>query len=80
MEVDVQFKSSGDIENLDVWLTPSLQGMTADPESFDEIKKDVIYTITLTLEEKPTHTIGERFTCETPRRPSAAMRRRSRSM
>ena len=58
MEVDVQFQSSGDIENLDVWLTPSLQGVTADPESFDEIKKDVIYTITLKLDERPTHTMG----------------------
>jgi uncharacterized protein (TIGR03437 family) len=58
LTAEVQFKSNGDIENVEVWLTPSLKGVTADPDKFDLIKKDEVYTITLTLEEKPTHTLG----------------------
>ena len=58
LSTEVQFKSNADIENVEVWLTPSLKGMTADPDSFDLVKKDEVYTITLTLEEKPTHTLG----------------------
>ncbi len=57
-EVKVQFKSSGPLNNVNVWLTPSLQGMTATPSSFATIEKDKTYDITLKLAAKPTRTTG----------------------
>jgi uncharacterized protein (TIGR03437 family) len=55
---EIQFKSSIDLENLDVWLTPSLSSLVADPQKFAVIKKDTIYTISLKLDEAPDHTLG----------------------
>jgi len=55
---DVQFQSSLDLTNINVWLTPSLASLTPNPKSFDTITKGNTYTITLTLASKPAHTLG----------------------
>jgi uncharacterized protein (TIGR03437 family) len=54
----LKFKSASDLTNLTVWLTPSLVGLTADPTLFATIKKDTEYSIKLTLENEPAHTLG----------------------
>jgi uncharacterized protein (TIGR03437 family) len=55
---DVQFQSSLDLTNINVWLTPSLASLTPNPKSFDTITKGNTYTITLTMPNKPAHTLG----------------------
>jgi uncharacterized protein (TIGR03437 family) len=55
---DVQFQSSLDLTNINVWLTPSLANLTPNPKSFDTITKGNTYTITLTMPNKPAHTLG----------------------
>jgi uncharacterized protein (TIGR03437 family) len=57
-KADVQFQSSLDLTNISVWITPSLASLTPDPKSFDTITKGTTYTITLTLPNKPDHTLG----------------------
>ncbi len=54
----VEFISSAEVENVAVWLTPSLARLKADPILFEKIEKETPYTITLSLEEKPTRTLG----------------------
>jgi uncharacterized protein (TIGR03437 family) len=54
----VKFKSSGDLKTVEVWLTPSLDAVTASPASFATITKDTIYSITLSIANKPSHTLG----------------------
>jgi len=54
----VEFKSKVDLEDVAVWLTPSLKGLVADPLLFETITKDTVYSIELTLEDPPTHTLG----------------------
>ncbi len=54
----IDFKSASDLSGLQVWLTPSLQGVTADPLTFDTITKDTVYTIHLSVAAPPTHTLA----------------------
>jgi len=54
----IEFKSSVDLTNIQVWLTPSLAALMVDPEEFAEILKDQVYMITLTLDNPPAHTLG----------------------
>ena len=54
----IDFQSSTDLENVTVWLTPSLAGVTADPIEFPTITKDTLYSIELLLDEPPAHTLG----------------------
>lgn len=55
---EVDFQSGVDLENIQVWLSPSLNGMTAEPLEFPDIAADMIYAITLTLDAPPEHTLG----------------------
>jgi uncharacterized protein (TIGR03437 family) len=54
----IEFKSSVDLRNIQVWLTPSLTGLKADPDEFAEIKPDTTYMIMLSLDTPPDHTLG----------------------
>jgi uncharacterized protein (TIGR03437 family) len=54
----VQFRSSADLTGIQVWLTPSLEGVTASPDSFATIVKDTTYMIVLTLAGDPSHTLA----------------------
>ncbi len=54
----IEFKSSVDLKNVQVWLTPSLSALMVDPEEFAEIKPDITYMITLSLDAPPDHTLG----------------------
>jgi len=56
--VAIQFKSSADLENISVWLTPSLDDVKATPDSFAKITKDTAYSILLEVKNKPDHTLG----------------------
>lgn len=55
---EIDFKSSVDLHNVQVWLTPSLAALMVDPEGFPEILKDTVYMITITLDSPPDHTLG----------------------
>ena len=55
---EIQFRSSVDLKNVQVWLTPSLAALTVAPAEFVEILKDKVYTITLTLDNPSDHTLG----------------------
>jgi uncharacterized protein (TIGR03437 family) len=57
-KAEIDFKSSVDLKNIQVWLTPSLGALTVDPKEFPEILKDTVYMITLTLDKPPDHTLG----------------------
>jgi uncharacterized protein (TIGR03437 family) len=54
----INFKSGVDLKNIQVWLTPSLSALKADPKEFAEIKKDTTYMIKLSLDAPPDHTLG----------------------
>lgn len=54
----IEFKSGVDLKNIQVWLTPSLAALKTDPEEFPEILQGTVYTITLTLDAPPDHTLG----------------------
>ena len=54
----IKFKSGVDLKNIQVWLTPSLAALKRDPEVFPEIQQGTVYTITLTLDAPPEHTLG----------------------
>ncbi len=52
------FKSKVDLEDIQVWFTPSLSDVTANPAKFAKIAKDTAYTISLQMPQKPDHTLG----------------------
>lgn len=54
----VEFVSSADIENVEVWLSPSLVGLSVLPAAFEKIEKEKTYSLDLKLEDKPTRTLG----------------------
>lgn len=54
----VLFRSSADLENVRVWLSPSLTGLSSLPSGFGSIVKDSVYGITLILAPPPEHTLG----------------------
>ena len=56
--VDLEFISHADLENVAVWLTPSLSSVMADPTVFDMLAAETTYTIHLTLTEDLTSTEG----------------------
>ena len=55
---EIEFRSGADLDNIQVWLSPSLTGMTAAPPEFAGVVKDTVYAITLTLAAPPEHTLG----------------------
>jgi uncharacterized protein (TIGR03437 family) len=55
---EVEFKSEADLEDVEVWFTPSLDPMKATPSSFAKLEKGTTYKITLELTPKPERTLG----------------------
>ncbi len=56
--VDLEFLSHADLENVAVWLTPSLHSVMADPAVFDALVAETSYVIHLSLTEDLTSTQG----------------------
>lgn len=55
---NVKFQSSADLQNIQVWLTPSLTDVTPLPAQFATILKNTVYTIALKMPKLPDHTLG----------------------
>lgn len=56
--VDLEFISHADLENIVVWLTPSLSSVVADPATFDVLTAETNYVIHLSLTGNLTSTQG----------------------